>query len=511
LDDLGSTLTRHRLPRAAAWIGAAAALAFAMGSGPASAALSGGAWSQAQGDAGKTGVASSGPSSPFKTAWTAKGTLGGPDQRYGYAPPALSGEEAVAVGPTQVVGYRLSTGSQAFAVDRDYGPSVSAAIADLGAGLQAVVYTEGFGDNPPTASGTPRPTPSSASPTPSGAGSTAPASPVDSHVAAFDLATQKPLWPAIQLAQVSRTGVTVSGTTAYVGDIAGNVYAIDLTKGTILWKVDVGGTLVTSVATSGDRVIVCSQGSRTGRSAVLGLDVSDGSSVWRNDAPSLGLIMSSPSIGGGATYVGYSDATLHAFDLESGEERWSARLSAPLTVTTGPAVTEDAVYAVDLYGELYRFDPASGARAWEFALNEGVYRSGPVIVGDTALVATVRGRLASIDTSTGHLVAEIGGSGAPLRGLAVAPDLVVGVRAGTHAGLVAFEHDPSGVSIDVVSPTVVDPTRLGVNFAVAAVAFVLLLLVAGRLVAPKMGPAFIYEDGPDTEPTVTGVSDGEDA
>jgi outer membrane protein assembly factor BamB len=473
------------------------------GPGPAMASTSGGTWSQAQGDPAKSGVAPSGPSIPYTIAWTAAGKLGGPDGHYGFSPPALTTQDAVVVGPTQVVAYRIADGARDFAVDRDYGPSVPPAIADLPSG-EAVVYSEGFGDDPPTASGTPRATPSSPSASPSGSGTPAPA--IDSHLAAFDLATQKRLWAPIQLDEVSRTGVTVAGTTAYLGDTAGTVYAVDLVNGTIEWKVKVGGTLVASVAANGDRVVVCSQGSRTQRSAILGLSSQDGSTVWRDEA-SVGAIMSSPSIGGGAVYVGANDATVHAYDLEQGTERWSARLAAPTSVTAGPAVAEDAVYALDLFGELYRLDPANGARAWEYALNEGVYRSAPVVVGDTALVATARGRLAGIDTGTGHLVFDSGAPGAPLRGLAVAPDTVIGVRGGLHAGLAAFQHDDAGALIDVVSPTVVDPGRLGANFAIAAVLFVALLLVVGRLIAPRMGPAFIYEDAPEGD---TGGAEGEE-
>jgi outer membrane protein assembly factor BamB len=498
------TLTGRTLVRCAVALATAGSMTALAGLGPAVATTVGETWSQAQGGPAKTGVAASGPSAPYAIAWSAEGKLGGPDGRYGFSPPALTSQDAVVVGPTRVVGYRIADGSQAFAVDRDYGPSVPPAIAEVPAG-EAAVYTEGFGDNPPTASGTPRATPSSAPASPSGSGS--PASPVDSHLAAFDLATQEPLWAPIQLGEVSRTGVTVDGTTAYLGDIAGTVYAVDLVNGKVEWKVRVGGTLVASVAAAGDRVVVCSQGSRTQRSAILGLSSRDGSTVWRDEA-SVGAILSSPSVGGGAVYVGSNDATVRAYDLEQGTQRWSARLSAPTSVTAGPAVTEDAVYALDLFGELYRLDPATGARSWEYALNEGVYRSAPVVVGETALVATARGRLAGIDTATGHLIYDSGAPGAPLRGLAVAPDAVIGVRGGVHAGLVAFQHDEAGRLLDLVSPTVVDPGRLGVNFAIAAVVFVALMLVAGRLIAPRMGPAFLYEDGPVGDPEDTDGDEG---
>ena len=62
---------------------------------------------------------------------------------------------------------------------------------------------------------------------------------------------------------VSRTGVTVDGDTAFLGDNAGHVYAVAVATGEIRWTADAGGFLTTPPAVSNDLVIVAVQGDRS--------------------------------------------------------------------------------------------------------------------------------------------------------------------------------------------------------------------------------------------------------
>ena len=137
----------------------------------------------------------------------------------------------------------IATGGELWSVDRDYGPSVSPAIAETSK-RRILIYTEGFGDNPPEGTATPSPDGDAESVVSPSSGSGSDAGPFDSHVAAIDLDTQEPVWDApVQLDAVSRTGVTVDGDTAYLGDNTGTVYAIDVATGAIRWTADAGGFL----------------------------------------------------------------------------------------------------------------------------------------------------------------------------------------------------------------------------------------------------------------------------
>jgi outer membrane protein assembly factor BamB len=470
-------------------------------------------WDQFQGSALHDGHAAWGPSPPYAQAWQAAVPLGGPNGQWGLSSPVIAGDTAVAVGPTQVMGFRIADGSPAFTpVDRTLGPPVPPAVAQVGK-VSAIVYTEGFGSEPPSAlptspSASVSIAPSTSAPStssPSGATPSGSASPTEgtadttSRLAAFDLATRKPLWPPIALDQVSRSGVTVEGTTAYVGDDLGTIYAVDLTEGKILWREAVGGAALAPVAVVGDLVVASVPGSSQERPAVAALKTSDGTLAWRYQGTGFGTAVSAAAAPGtgDAVYVAFPDNVVRAFAMD-GTVRWSRRLNASVTPTGSPIVTDDAVYTLDLFGQVTRIDPSTGGVLWDFAINEPVTRGAPIFAGGRVLAATGKGRLVAIDPQSGHLVWESGQGNGLLRGLTPTGDLILAVRGGSDAGLVAFRNDPNGALVDVVSPTVFDAKTFTGSFLAAALGFVVVLVLLGRVVASRMGPAFVT-DGEEAE------------
>ena len=81
-----------------------------------------------------------------------------------------------------------------------------------------------------------------------------------------------------------------------------------------------------------------------------------------------------------------------------------------------------------------------------------------------------------------------------LRSLALAPQVVVGVRGGAEPGLVGFAHDPDGTLVSLVSPTELDLPKLFLAFLAAAVPLALLAILAGRWLRARMGPAFLDDE-----------------
>jgi outer membrane protein assembly factor BamB len=483
----------------AATVGAACLLAAA----PALAATAGGgAWTQFQGNASHAGAVDTAAAPPYKTAWTLAIPPGGPDHQFGVSAPVLdvAMNTAVAVGPTSVIGVDLGTGRQTFSVKRLFGPSVTPALAQV-KGVTAVVYPQGWGDAPPTSAGASATSSAGSSATgsvnPSSVTSGSPPSEVGavSQLAAFDLATQRPLWKAISLGtKASVAGVTTVGTHAFVGTSDGTVYDIDLIDGSVLWRRAVGGNLSTSLAASADAVVLTLQGTRTVAPAVVALKPSDGSQLWRHDPEAVGVLSTPPTIAGNDVYVGFSNGDIRDLSLSDGGQRWGSRVNGPILTPSALAVDGDALYAVDVVGQLYRFDSATGARVWDFALNDSVFRAPPVVAQDQVLVGTNSGRLAVVDTTSGHLVWDSGSGSGLLRGFAPSGDVIVAVRGGSGAGLVAYQHDDGGTLVDTVSPTVFNPGTNARNFVLIAIPLVLIAIFGGRLLSRRMGPAFIYED-----------------
>ncbi len=192
--------------------------------------------------------------------------------------------------------------------------------------------------------------------------------------------------------------------------------------------------------------------------------------------------------------AGFSDQTVRSFAVADGTEDWSTRLNSPLFFTGAPMLTPDAVVVVDTFGQVYRFDAGTGERVWDYAVNESVTRSPGVVAGATVLVPTSTGRLAAIDLESGLLVWQSEEGAGLLRSLALAPDVVIGVRGGAEPGLVAFTTDPEGTLVSLVSPTELNLSELLLAFALAAVPVAVLSILAGRWLVARMGPAFLDDD-----------------
>lgn len=463
------------------------------------------AWTQFQGDGAHVGFASDAVAPPYRPAWRFDPGLAG---RFGVSPPVVAGDLAVTVGPRAVYGVELTTGEAAWEIPRAYGPSVAPAIATGGSG-DVLIYSEGYGARPPRqayASGTPTPSASApAAPSPSTGTSDASddgEAATDTRVVAVDLATRKPLWDAaVELPAVSRTGVTIDGDTAYVGDDDGIVTAIEVSTGDVRWTFDAPGPVSTAIAAAGGSVVLSTQPEQDEPAVVIALAAADGSESWRFGETSGPFVASIPVISGDTVYLGFLDAAgsrLRALALEDGAERWARAVTSQLSYLTVPIVTSDAVYAIDVSGQVHAVSPSSGEELWDYAINAFVPRAVPALASGTLLVPTSRGSLLAIDTESHDLVARTAATGPQghLGALAVTPTVIVAVKGGHRPGLVAFDHDDGTALVSQPSPTVLDPGTMIANFAVAALPVLLLLALAGRWLRRRIGPAFADEEEP---------------
>ncbi|MBA3691173.1 MAG: PQQ-binding-like beta-propeller repeat protein [Actinobacteria bacterium] len=495
---------------------AAAILALTAAPAVAQGTLASGDWLQFQADAAHAGSVPDGPQPAFRQAWRFDPGLSG---RFGVSAPVIAGDLVVTVAPHAVYGMELATGQQRWLLDRDFGPSVPPAIARDATGT-VLLYTEGFGANPPAEafpSSTPSPSSPGTAPTPSTseAGSDAAGAAFDSRVVAVDLTTRRPVWDApVQLEAVSRTGVTVEGSGAYVGDDDGTVTAIDLASGAVEWTYDGPGPVVTPIGAAEGTLVLSTQPRPGEPAVVIALDRSDGSERWRFQPTTLPFIATVPAIAGDAVTLGFSDQTgsrARALALADGTPRWETAANSQFSPLTSLVPTATTVIAVDAYGQAYALDPSEGEPVWDYALNTVAVRSVPVLIGSSLLVPTDGGELVAIDVDSHQLVARTAGSGPRgyLGPMAVAARLVVAVKGGHHPGLVAFEHDPDAPLLSIASPTVLALGPMMADLAIALLPLLLLLGLGGRWLHARLGPAFADEgpqdggkrgDRPEAEP-----------
>jgi outer membrane protein assembly factor BamB len=445
-------------------------------------------WPQFQGDASHGGLID-GPTVPLAVAWTRSGIeLEGPNTSGGLSAPVVAHDgTVVVVAPTAVLGLSLADGAETFSAERDFGPSAQPAIAD-GPDGPVVVFTEGFGDDPPAGAATQSPT----------SADTVDEEAFDSHVNAVELATGRPAWGRpVQLEQVVQTPVTVDGVAAYVGDVGGTVTAVDVGSGDVLWTAELGTPVAGAVSVDADRALVSTLGGRDTPGVIVALDVDSGEELWRtaDDAIRSNLV-SAPVLAEGRILV-LEPSGIVALDPEGGGLLWRSEVVNPratpfvLQGVGGPAPVsaEGQVFAVDGTGRIYALDAETGAESWDHALNDPAPVSPPLLTDDHVLVPTGSGILYAVDRETGHLVFRSTAEGSFLRGLADAGDLLVGVGGLSDARVVAFEADAGGDLIDVPSPTTFDLGAMLGGFAAGAVSAGLVALVLARSLHRRLGPA----------------------
>jgi outer membrane protein assembly factor BamB len=454
-------------------------------------------WSQFQGGPGHPGVLADGPEPPYRVRWTLPAPTG--DALSGAV---VAGDLAVSVGNEAVYGIDVVSGAIEWRVARDGGPLSMPAI---GAGPRGriLVYLDGPGPNvgggapegSPSASAAPSGSPSTTGPGPSPTGSDEQSD--VSTLVAVSLADRTELWRT-PLGETSRSGVTIAGTNAFVGDRGGTVYAVSLESGTITWSAAMDGLVDSAVAVADGRVVAVARNTDTAQVVVAAFDEATGERAW----PALAIQANStagtaPSAGGGSLFIGSADRRVRALDAKGGSERWATLVLSLFSPATSLAFDDESVFAADIAGGLYLLDATDGGRGWSYHLNEVVLRSSPVVSGSTLLLGLGDGRLVALDTASGHLVWQSAPSPGLVGTIALASDAVIAVKGGRDAGLIAFEHDPDGELVDVPSPTDLDAGTTLTRWALAALIVFAIAFVPGMWAKRRSGTAAESQIGDD--------------
>ncbi len=204
---------------------------------------------------------------------------------------------------------------------------------------------------------------------------------------------------------------------------------------------------------------------------------------------SAGATASAPAASNGGAFLGSADRVVRSIG-PNGQERWGSLTNSLISPVSGPALAGGDIYIVDASGGLYRIDVSTGARVWDYQLNDLIVRSSPVIAGSAALVGLNDGRMVAVDVESGDLIWQSPADPGLIGPIALSPQGVVAVKGGSQGGLVAFVHDDAGTLVDIPSPTKVDAGRLFGNYAIALLVMSLILLASFRLLAGRFpGPA----------------------
>jgi outer membrane protein assembly factor BamB len=200
----------------------------------------------------------------------------------------------------------------------------------------------------------------------------------------------------------------------------GTVYGLSL-SGAKMWSLAVGGPASRSAAIDGSVAVV---GADNGR--LTAFDVATGQVRWTSNVG--GTEVATPAIADGVVYAasgvrgGTAAYVLTALDLGSGAKKW--RWSPPTAnrLFVG-AVDGSSVYPVSEDADIYRIDTATGLGT-PLVQTGGPIGALPAIVGDVLYVASGDRTVSALDRASGATIWKVVVSGLP-SGPAVIDGMVI--------------------------------------------------------------------------------------
>jgi outer membrane protein assembly factor BamB len=174
--------------------------------------------------------------------------------------------------------------------------------------------------------------------------------------------TCTPLWERTLPANATTPVLSVDGATVFVGDAAGNLWALDATDGAVRWRAELGGSGARGLGaapTVGDgRVYAVATDGSVFAFAADGCGAPTCAPLW--SASTGGPVSRQAALAGGVLYVGGEDGALDAF-LAAGCRRPTCRAvwdeSLGSEVTGGPVVAGGRLLVGTADGRLIAFRP----------------------------------------------------------------------------------------------------------------------------------------------------------
>jgi outer membrane protein assembly factor BamB len=205
-------------------------------------------------------------------------------------------------------------------------------------------------------------------------------------------------------------GVAADGERVFAANHKGEVEALDLKTGKLLWRTRIKAPLAAGPAAGYGVVVVGSS-----KGDVITLSEADGKPGWRTRINA--EILSPAAIGSDLTVIRGVDGRLHALSLKDGSELWVAEEQVPklsLRGTSAPLLAGDlAINGFD-NGRVAAIARVSGSTAWDTAVGQAhgstelqrlIDVDAPVVAdGDDLFAVAYQGRVTRLTLETGQVV-----------------------------------------------------------------------------------------------------------
>ena len=197
---------------------------------------------------------------------------------------------------------------------------------------------------------------------------------------------------------------------SYSIDLNGQLRAVDLSNGDVLWKNKYHREITAAIGVGADSLFAVDNKSR-----LVAFSRTDGEQLWRSDIDSEVLIP--PVVAANHVVVKTLDAKLIGFDLDTGEQRWTYRhekTGLSLRGGSTPLVARNFLFTGFEDGRLVAVDANSGKLLWDVPVGKSSGRdeiqrltdidAQPVIAGNELYVTAFQRRMMALDIVGGQIL-----------------------------------------------------------------------------------------------------------
>jgi len=167
----------------------------------------------------------------------------------------------------------------------------------------------------------------------------------------------------------------------YQSSMDHSLYAMNEADGSIIWKVDLEGTIIGKPAMSPEKVLYVG----TLGNQLFAVDSRTGKIVW--EFPTAGGVWSGPALVENNLFFGDLKGNIYIVDAGTGKQVLQIPGTSPITAS--PLITTDKAIFVNEAGVVTAFDLA-GKQLWNRTINGKLYTT-PVLAGDRILVGVTQG------------------------------------------------------------------------------------------------------------------------
>lgn len=198
----------------------------------------------------------------------------------------------------------------------------------------------------------------------------------------------------------------LSGNILFTAAADGAIAKLDVATGRVLLRINAGVPLTAGVGSDGHTIAVA------GEKGVVRAYDEQGNLRWKAQASS--EVLSAPAVGEGLVIVRSVDNRIFAFDVSSGELRWTVQRNVPslmLRSAPGIVIADSKAYVALPGGRLLALALSNGGVRWEVAVGDprGATElerltdisGNPVVFGNDVCAVAYQGRVACFDANDG--------------------------------------------------------------------------------------------------------------